>query len=53
MHRVCQAVDCGTIAAIVSVLAGWLPTIAVILPLIWWGIKIYKEIRDWKKNPPD
>lgn len=51
MNRICQSAgDCGAIIAAVGTLAGWLPSIAALFTIIWLGINIYKDIRDWKKG---
>ena len=51
--RLAQFIDWGTIATILGAIAGWLPTLAIILPIVWWVLKLYKEYRDWDKNDSD
>jgi len=48
-----HTIDWGTVVTAVGTLFGFLPTIAVILPIAWWAIKLYKELRDWKKDDSD
>lgn len=41
-------------STVIATMAGWLPSVAAILAIVWTGIRIYEwaRVRIWKK-PPD
>ncbi len=44
--------DAISVGSIVAIMGGWLPSIAALLGIVWWAIRIYetKTVQGWLKK---
>jgi chromate transport protein ChrA len=49
MHQFKPVGDVASLGGIVAIMGGWLPSIAALLAVIWWLIRIYetKTVQRW------